>query len=94
MSSFQTLDFGRWTLDRFSRRLVLRRLLDQSPDCISGLRAFADPVLYAIAFEINLSGFAGWIVRTKILQVRAVALRLLLFDYDAISGTLLRAHSH
>src|ERR1051325_5381936 len=90
-------DLSRYSHARHLRRrcfglagsgLILRRLLDQPPHGISRLRAFADPVLHAIALEINFRGLARRIVRTKVLQVSTGALRLLLFDYDAIRGTL------
>jgi len=78
----------------FRRGLVLRSLFDQSSHRISGLCAFADPVLDAIALEIDFRGLARWIVRTEVLKERSVTFRLLFFNYDAIAGALLGAGSH
>src|SRR2546423_5428009 len=81
-------------LDCLNAHFRLRGLLDQPSHCLSRLRAFADPVLDAIALELDFRGLARWIVRTEILKERSVTLRLLFFYYDAIAGALLGAGSH
>ena len=64
--------------------MSLSRLLDQSSDRVSRLRAFADPILHAIGFQIDLRRLARRIVGPEIFEIGTVAFRLLFFDYDAI----------
>src|SRR5437763_17151313 len=80
---------------RFCRtRLRLSRLLDQPAHGVGGLRAFANPVLNAVSFEIDLRRLAGRIVRPEILEICAVAFGLLFFDYYVILGMVLLPGEH
>ena len=75
-------------------RLVFGRLFDQTTNRVRRLGAFANPVLHAIRLQVNLGRFASRIIGTEILEIRAVALRLLLLNYDAIGRALLGAGPH
>ena len=69
---------------RLSRRLILSRLFDQPAHRVGRLRAFANPILNAVGFELDLRRIARRIVRPEVLEICAVALGLLFFNYDAI----------
>src|SRR5436190_11288360 len=69
---------------RIRRRLILRSLFDQAANGVGRLGAFTNPILHTIRLEIDLGRLARWIVRPEVLEIGAIALRLLFFHYDAI----------
>src|SRR5262249_25580815 len=72
------------------RRQVTR---DERPHGVGRTGALADPVLHALAIDLDLRGLRARVVVPEDLDERAVARRALLGDDHAEEGPLLRAHS-
>ena len=83
-----------YCLFRGSGAFGLRSLLDQLTHGVCRLGAFLDPIANAISLELDRGRLASRIISSDVFQKRAIAFRLLLFDHNAIRGSLFRAGTH
>src|SRR5205807_1878925 len=71
------------------RRLRFGAGLHQTTHGLGRLRAALDPVLRARGIKTNLAVFTNRVVSADAFEIRAIALRELLFDYDPVRRSLL-----